>query len=103
MTIKGKKISTTKLLVTFLFINCTLLEIFTGWVTIWNLVLARDVGTSIDFTPLITLIGVVIGEVFGFAIYALKSMKENTKGGIVYEQECQKWGSPPKENYEEEV
>lgn len=103
MTIKGKKISTTKILVTFLFINCTLLEIFTGWMTIWNLILARDVGASIDFTPLITLIGVVIGEVFGFAIYALKSMKENTKGGLVYEQECQKWSATKEENYEEGV
>lgn len=103
MTIKGKKISTTKLLITFLFINCTLLEIFTGWITIWNLILARDVGATIDFTPLITLIGVVIGEVFGFAIYALKSMKENTKGGIVYEQECQKWSNTKEEFNEEGV
>ena len=38
-----------------------------------------------DFTPLVTLIGAVVSEVIGFAIYAIKSAKENTSGGIVYE------------------
>lgn len=80
-----KKFSTTKILIAFLFINCTLLEIFTGWVTVENLILARDFGTAIDFTPLVTLIGIVLGEVFGFAVYAAKSVKENSKGGITYE------------------
>ena len=47
MTIKGKKVSTTKILVTFLFINCTLLEIFTGWMTIWNLILAIVLGRAL--------------------------------------------------------
>ena len=58
-----KKISTTKILIAFLFINCTLLELFTGWVTVENLILARDFGTTLDFTPLVTLIGIVLGEV----------------------------------------
>ena len=39
-----------------------------------------------DFSPLVALIGAVIGEVIGFAVYSLKSAKENTKNGIVYEQ-----------------
>jgi hypothetical protein len=30
------------------------------------------------------LIGASISEIFSFAIYALKSTKENTEGGIVY-------------------
>ena len=38
-----------------------------------------------DFTPLVTLIGAVVSEVIGFAIYAIKSAKENTEGGIIYE------------------
>lgn len=94
-----KKISTTKILVAFLFINCTLLEIFTGWVTVENLILARDCGISIDFTPLVTLIGIVLGEVFGFAVYAAKSAKENTTGGIQYETAMREWDS---QNIQEE-
>jgi hypothetical protein len=80
-----KKISTTKILMFFLFINCTLIEIFTGWVTIANLELARDFGIPIDFTPLVTLVGAVVSEVLGLAVYAAKSVKENTSGGIIYE------------------
>ena len=81
---KDKKITTTKLLILFLFINCTIIELFTGWATIQSLRLALLTNLSPDFTPLVTLIGTVVGEVFGFAIYALKSAKENTEGGVVY-------------------
>ena len=42
-------------------------------------------GNAIDFSPLVTLIGSVIGEVIGFAIYSLKSAKENSEGGIIYD------------------
>lgn len=80
-----KKICTTKILIAFLFINCTIIEIFTCWVTIQNLILASDYGIALDFTPLVTLIGIVLGEVFGFGVYAAKSVKENTIGGIVYD------------------
>jgi len=38
----------------------------------------------VDFTPIVTLIGAVVGEIIGFAIYAAKAAKENTVGGIVY-------------------
>ena len=79
------KISTSKLLIAFLFLNCTLIEIFTGWVTVKSFTLAMMTGAIIDFTPLVSLIGAVVGEVIAFAIYALKSTRENTKGGIVYE------------------
>ena len=81
-----KKMSTTKKFMLFLFINCTLIELFTGWVTVQNLILAREMGILLDFTPLVTLIGAIVGEVFSFAVYAAKSTKENTKGGIIYEQ-----------------
>ena len=47
--------------------------------------LALIAGTMIDFTPLVALIGAVVGEVFSYAIYSLKSTKENTVGGIVYD------------------
>lgn len=82
---KGKeerrKIATTKLLTFFLFINCTIIEIFTLYVTIKQM----NMGLGIDFTPLQMLITSVVGEVIVFAVYSLKSLKENTKGGIVYQ------------------
>lgn len=80
------KVSTSKLLIGFLFGNCTIIEIFTMWVTIRSFSLASEIAVSPDFTPLVTLIGAVISEVIGYAVYALKSAKENTMGGIVYEQ-----------------
>lgn len=81
-----KKISTSKLLIAFLFINCTVIEIFTGWAMVKMLAIALVTGISIDFTPLVALIGAVVGEVFGYAIYSLKAMKENTVGGLVFEK-----------------
>ena len=64
--------------------------------------LAFVAGTMIDFTPLVAIIGAVVGEVFGYAIYSLKSTKENTVGGIVYDSVINnsddKESSPPQEN-----
>ena len=82
---KKKKIATTKLLISFLFINCTLIELFTGWAIIQSLNLSMVTGLAPDFTPLVTLIGAVVGEVLGFAVYALKSSKENCQGGLIYD------------------
>lgn len=82
--------STSKLLTFFLFLNCTAIELFTGWVTIQNIEIARQTMTSPDLSPLVTLIGAVVGETIGFAIYSLKAMKENCQGGIVYEQALSK-------------
>ncbi len=82
---KEKKISYSKLLLTLLFINFFLLEIFTGWVTIKSFSLAYAIETMPDFTPLITLLGAVIGETLSYGIYCSKSKAENTKDGIVYE------------------
>lgn len=85
-SLKNKsKLTTTKLLILFLFINCTMVELFTGWTTIQSIQLAMQTGIAPDFTPLVTLIGAVVGEVIGFAVYAAKSTKENTAGGIVYD------------------
>lgn len=79
------KISTSKLLILFLFINCTIIEFFTGFVTLKSLDLTTLTMANPDFTPLVTLIGAVVSEVVGYAVYALKSAKENTTGGITYE------------------
>lgn len=79
------KPSTTKILMWFLFLNCTVVEVFTGYATLQSFSLAREMNIAPDLTPLVTLIGVVVGEVIAFAVYAVKSLKENTKGGIVYE------------------
>ena len=74
-----------KLLLILLFINFTLLEIFISWVTIQSFQLAFMTGGSPDFTPLVTLISLVIGETIGYGIYCAKSKAENTEGGIVYD------------------
>ena len=39
---------------------------------------------SPDMSPLTTLIGSIVTEVIGYAVYSLKAMKENTKNGITY-------------------
>jgi len=63
----------------FLFISCSAVEFFTIFLTFKSLSLGY-----VDFSALQSLITAVVAEVVGFAIYALKSTKENTKGGIVY-------------------
>lgn len=82
---KIPKIQTTKLLMAFLFLNCSIVEIFTGIVTMKSFELAQMTGNSPDLSPLVSLIGAVVSEVIGFAIYSIKSTKENTRGGIVFE------------------
>jgi F0F1-type ATP synthase assembly protein I len=84
--IKSKKKSTTKILIFFLFLNCTLIELFTGWATVQSLNIALLTDQAVDFSPLVTLIGTVVGEVVGFAVYAAKASKENSAGGLVYDQ-----------------
>lgn len=81
---KPKKMSTTKFLIGFLFINCTLVELFTGWATAQSLKISYATGNPMDFSPLVTLIGAVVTEVMGFAVYAVKATKENTANGITY-------------------
>ena len=82
--VKNKKLSTSKLIILFLFLNCTIVELFTGYITLIDLRLAQTTGI-VDFTPIVTLIGAVVGEVISFGIYAVKSTKENTQGGITYQ------------------
>lgn len=82
--IKNNKMSMSKKIILFLFLNCTLIELFTGYITLIDLDIARTTG-MVDFSPIVTLIAAVVGEVIGFAIYAVKSTKENTQGGITYQ------------------
>lgn len=76
-----RKLTTTKRLTFFLFINCTLIQIFTLYVLLKQL----NMGMEVDLTPLQMLITTIVGEVIVFAIYSIKSLKENTKGGIIYQ------------------
>lgn len=98
---KFLKPSTSKMLIGFLFINCTVIEIFTGWATIQMLSVAMATGLSIDFSPLVALVGAVVSEVFGYAIYSLKATKENSIGGITYDlamKEAETIAPPDEEN-----
>ena len=83
--LKPKRFTTTKVIIFFLFLNCTLIELFTCWATVQSIEISKITMMATDFTPLVTLIGAVVGEVIGFAIYALKAMRENTVNGITYE------------------
>lgn len=68
-----------------LFVNFTAIEIFTAWATIQSFTLAYAIGMMPDFTPLVTLIGAVIGQTISYGIYANKAKAENTRGGITYD------------------
>ena len=81
----SNKLSMSKKALIFLFISCTFIEIFTAWVTVQSISLAFAMGVMPDFTPLVTLIGTVVGEVVALGAYYAKSAKENTSGGITYE------------------
>lgn len=70
------KISTTKLIMIFIFANCSIIELYSMWIMF---VLA-------DLSGLGSLITAVVGETISFAVYAYKSTKENTQGGIIYEK-----------------
>jgi len=81
---KKKKMTTSKKMLIFLFTNCSLIELFVGFVEVASIRLAYSTGLSPDFTPLTTLIGAVVGEVVALAAYYAKATKENTIGGVTY-------------------
>lgn len=85
-----KALTTTKFLMLFLFISCTAIQAFTLIITI----LSMQQGVY-DFTALQMLITAVVGQVIAFAVYSLKSLKENTKGGIVYQTAMQQYSISP--------
>lgn len=98
---KSKKRTTNKKLITFLFVNCSIIEAFTLWITVQSMYLAADAMMTPDFTPLVTLVGAAVSEVIGYAIYAAKSTKENTEGGIVYMQAQNELNAPPPDENED--
>ena len=89
-----------KLLLVLLFINFSLLEIFIGYVTIQSFALAFAVGMMPDFTPLVTLIGLVAGETISYGAYCAKSKAENIEGGIIHDTAMYelKYGTRENEN-----
>lgn len=93
--VQKQALTTTKFLMLFLFISCSIIQIFTLVVTIISI----SAGVY-DFTALQMLITAVVGEVVAFAVYSIKSLKENTKGGIVYETAM--WKNLKTENEENE-
>lgn len=89
-----------KLLLILLFVNFSLLEIFIGYVTIQSFALAFAVGIMPDFTPLVTLIGLVAGETISYGAYCAKSKAENIEGGIIHDTAMYelKYGTRENEN-----
>lgn len=77
--------SQSKMFLIFLFVNFTLMEGFIGYITIKSITIAQYTGLQIDFSPLVTFISLVVGEIISYGIYTAKSKAENTKDGIVYE------------------
>ena len=83
------KFNTTKLVMAYIIINCTIVEIYSMWVMV----------KLQDISGLYTLITSVIGETIAFLVYAVKSTKENTQGGIIYEKmKIENTPPPSKEN-----
>lgn len=72
------------LVLIFLLVNFTIIEIFTGYVTLAALQVAMVSGVM-DFTPLVAFIGAFIGEVATYFTYNKKATAENTQGGIIYD------------------
>lgn len=79
------KISTSKIFTFLLFLNCSCIQFFAAWATVQSINIAKQAGTMIDFSPLVALIGAVVGESIGFWIYAAKAKAQNTAGGLTYE------------------
>ena len=87
-----KKLSMSKRLTLFLFINCTIIQLFTLYITYKSF----ETGMG-DLSALHILITAVVAEVIAFAIYSLKSLKQNTAGGIVYETALLDYGKQQSE------
>lgn len=75
------KLSTSKLFMLLIFLNCTAIEFFSGYITYK----AMMVTMTVDMSALVALIGAVVGESLSFLIYCQKAARENTRGGITYE------------------
>lgn len=94
--IQRKKLAMSKFLMLFLFISCSVIEAFTLYATIKGMNMGNQ-----DFGPLQSLIAAIVAQTVGFAIYSLKSMKENTTGGIVYETTMLNYQTQENDNNQE--
>ena len=97
--IEKKKTTTTKLLTFFLFASCTIIEIFTMYITVKQM----NMGMGVDLTPLQMLIAAIVSEVVAFSIYSIKSLKENTKNGIIYETAMLNYKNSQQQKEEENI
>lgn len=67
------KIQTSKILMGFILINCSIVEIYSMWLMVH----------LADLTPLSTLMGTVITESISYAIYCTKSFKESKEEATI--------------------
>ena len=77
-------LTTSKKILIIVFINCIIIEIFTGVIIIKALDIAAADGMTADLSPLVALIPAIGGQVGSLISYNIKSQKENTEGGITY-------------------
>jgi len=82
---KENKLPSAKKFLIFLFINSVILELGVGWVTYSSFKLAFSLGVPPDLSPLVALIGIIIGQTISYGVYSNKSKAENTEGGIIYD------------------
>lgn len=75
-----EKLSTGKKALKFMIINCSIIELY----SLFAMYMLQDL------SPLTTLIAAVVGECVSIISYNIKSSKENTSGGIIYESAMKK-------------
>lgn len=70
---RWKPPTTTKLLMTFIFLNCTVVEVY-SMVAMW---------VMMDLSPLYSLITAVVTESLSFAVYAAKAYNETKQEELI--------------------
>ncbi len=70
-----KKLQFSKLMLLFLLVNCTVIEVF-AMAAMWFMQ---------DLSPLVALIGAVCTETISVCAYFIKSAQENSVGGITHD------------------
>ena len=72
---KRKRLTTSKLAMWFILLNCTVVEAY-SMAAMWHFG---------DLSQLYALIGAVVGQSLTYVSYNIKSCKENSSGGITYD------------------
>ena len=70
-----KRITTSKLAMWFILMNCVIIEIY-SMAAMWHFG---------DLSALYALLGAVVGQSITYISYNNKSCRENSRGGITYE------------------